>query len=240
MNESKTSKYFKYAMGEIVLVVIGILIALYINNWNQEKKIEIERITLVTSLQQELNENLIEITDRKTRLLSAGINFTKVLNYSAGANNLSIDSVKTYLNNLLVFSTEKLSNSRLNAAKNSGQLSLLSSDLSDALMDYETSYNNYKDFRKVSNSILSDNWFELAISLNSLQYFHNLFLKDTKLNIHPQMNFTNSEFKLYLQRPEIFKYLYKVHTEAMVEMAWLDEVKSKIENSFKIIEQGND
>lgn len=36
--ENKTGKYFKYAVGEIVLVVIGILIALQINNWNEERK----------------------------------------------------------------------------------------------------------------------------------------------------------------------------------------------------------
>lgn len=35
--EDKTSKYLKYAIGEIVLVVIGILIALQINNWNQNR-----------------------------------------------------------------------------------------------------------------------------------------------------------------------------------------------------------
>jgi hypothetical protein len=36
--ENKTSKYFKYAIGEIILVVIGILIALQINNWNENRK----------------------------------------------------------------------------------------------------------------------------------------------------------------------------------------------------------
>jgi hypothetical protein len=36
--ENKTGKYFKYAIGEIVLVVIGILIALQINNWNEQRK----------------------------------------------------------------------------------------------------------------------------------------------------------------------------------------------------------
>ena len=36
--ENKFSKYLLYAIGEIVLVVIGILIALGVNNWNQEKK----------------------------------------------------------------------------------------------------------------------------------------------------------------------------------------------------------
>jgi hypothetical protein len=38
LNEGKTSKYFKYAIGEIILVVIGILIALQINNWNEHRK----------------------------------------------------------------------------------------------------------------------------------------------------------------------------------------------------------
>lgn len=37
LNEGKTARYFKYALGEILLVVIGILIALQINNWNQEQ-----------------------------------------------------------------------------------------------------------------------------------------------------------------------------------------------------------
>jgi hypothetical protein len=36
--ENKNSKYFKYAIGEIVLVVIGILIALQINYWNEQRK----------------------------------------------------------------------------------------------------------------------------------------------------------------------------------------------------------
>ena len=36
MEKNKTGKYFKYAIGEIVLVVIGILIALQINNWNED------------------------------------------------------------------------------------------------------------------------------------------------------------------------------------------------------------
>jgi hypothetical protein len=38
--ENKTSKYVKYAIGEILLVVIGILIALQINNWNENNKLE--------------------------------------------------------------------------------------------------------------------------------------------------------------------------------------------------------
>ena len=35
---SRTGRYLKYSIGEIVLVVIGILIALQINNWNEKRK----------------------------------------------------------------------------------------------------------------------------------------------------------------------------------------------------------
>ena len=56
LNEGKTSKYFKYAIGEIVLVVIGILIALQINNFNEQRKDrEKEQIVL-----KQLKEGVIQ------------------------------------------------------------------------------------------------------------------------------------------------------------------------------------
>jgi len=55
--ENKTGKYFKYAIGEIVLVVIGILIALSINNWNENRKAnnlaQETYLNLLTSLEQD-------------------------------------------------------------------------------------------------------------------------------------------------------------------------------------------
>ena len=51
--ENKTSKYFKYAIGEIVLVVIGILIALQINNWNEKRKASIEELNILKALQSD-------------------------------------------------------------------------------------------------------------------------------------------------------------------------------------------
>ena len=42
MEQNKTGKYLKYAIGEIALVVIGILIALQINTWNSERKTQLK------------------------------------------------------------------------------------------------------------------------------------------------------------------------------------------------------
>ena len=57
-DDNKPLKYLRYAIGEIVLVVIGILIALSINNWNEERKLRIEEIGLLHSLKNELENNL--------------------------------------------------------------------------------------------------------------------------------------------------------------------------------------
>ena len=52
--ENKTGKYLKYAIGEIVLVVIGILIALQINNWNEQRKLKAVELNLLYELQDVL------------------------------------------------------------------------------------------------------------------------------------------------------------------------------------------
>ena len=59
--ENKTGRYLKYAIGEIVLVVIGILIALQINNWNENlKKVRQEQETL-SNLKQDFEYNRNEL-----------------------------------------------------------------------------------------------------------------------------------------------------------------------------------
>ncbi|MFN3997397.1 DUF6090 family protein [Algoriphagus sp.] len=59
LSEGKTGKYLKYAVGEIFLVVIGILIALSINTWNQERLVKQEMktnlINLSTAIKQDLD-----------------------------------------------------------------------------------------------------------------------------------------------------------------------------------------
>lgn len=60
----KFSKYLLYAVGEIILVVIGILIALQINNWNENQKIIQKEISVAKELYKELNENLISVNNQ--------------------------------------------------------------------------------------------------------------------------------------------------------------------------------
>ena len=77
MSENKTGKpalpagrYLKYAIGEIILVVIGILIALSINNWNEARKEKFNEAKILKTLNEEFLENKITL-DSTLILLSS-------------------------------------------------------------------------------------------------------------------------------------------------------------------------
>jgi hypothetical protein len=67
MEKHKTSNYLRYAFGEIGLVVIGILIAIQINNWNTQRQ---EANKLIT-----IYERILEDMDNDIQELSATMNF---------------------------------------------------------------------------------------------------------------------------------------------------------------------
>jgi hypothetical protein len=75
MEKNKTGKpalpvgrYFKYAIGEIVLVVIGILIALQINNWNENRKDYTKSINYLTEIVSDLKKDTIRFNQGITNL----------------------------------------------------------------------------------------------------------------------------------------------------------------------------
>jgi len=83
LTESKFSKYLIYAIGEIILVVVGILIALQVNNWNENRKLrELELSTL-----KEIRANLIkDIEDFETNIRWHGL--------SAQSSQIILDALK--------------------------------------------------------------------------------------------------------------------------------------------------
>ena len=63
INDNNMSKYFKYAIGEILLVVIGILIALQINNWNERKQNTLKVDNLLQKILKDIELDLSDIAD---------------------------------------------------------------------------------------------------------------------------------------------------------------------------------
>ena len=56
-DDNKPMKYLRYAIGEILLVVVGILIALSINNWNEQRKTNRKELSILTEVKNALNAN---------------------------------------------------------------------------------------------------------------------------------------------------------------------------------------
>jgi len=99
LNEGKTSKYFKYAIGEIILVVVGILIALQINNWNEaqtEKRVLNTQLTnLIDDLK--LDSTRLYILDTISNFRYHSINYLLKM---AGSNPyVRVDSLIEYTYN---------------------------------------------------------------------------------------------------------------------------------------------
>ena len=72
IDQNKTSKYFKYAIGEIVLVMVGILLALQVNNWNESRKEHILEKKIYSDLYNSLQTDSIQLV-RILDLLNSSI-----------------------------------------------------------------------------------------------------------------------------------------------------------------------
>ena len=105
INEGKTRKYFRYASGEIILVVIGILIALQINNWNESRKEHLQESILLEQLLSDFNSNLEQL-DQKISMREDFIYSVKQLfRYIDNPLIASKDSVDIYIGKTMPYAT---------------------------------------------------------------------------------------------------------------------------------------
>ena len=121
--------YARYAIGEILLVVIGILIALQVNNFNEERKEGIEEKKILNNLKDEFQENLSNLKYKdsilQVTILNLEIVFQELRNPQMGFNEGSIDNI---LSRALNSPTWIPSEYVLNGLKSSGNLTKLDNE----------------------------------------------------------------------------------------------------------------
>ncbi|WP_370477013.1 DUF6090 family protein [Tamlana flava] len=137
LSEGKTGKYFKYAFGEIILVVIGILIALKVNNLNEqrteEKQREVYTKSLITSLKQdslEIEQFLKKSSERLPKLLEQ---FQRVKRIKATPDTLVKIARKEFIQTTHVF-TRTYNNTTFKTLVGTGNIALFDSELVADLM----------------------------------------------------------------------------------------------------------
>ena len=80
LSEGNTGKYLKYAIGEIILVVIGILIALQINNWNEARKLQNTMQSVYSIIKTDLLSDIKNIDMALTEMSPRDSIFKRVIN----------------------------------------------------------------------------------------------------------------------------------------------------------------
>jgi len=187
LSEGKTSKYFQYAIGEIVLVVIGILIALNVNNQNiLKKETQLEqqyKNRLINQFQQdsifltEMNKSMKFITPFLNKIDSLLIQIDNNL-----LNPNDIVQIPVFLTLQSQFVTKTTAIDELN---NTGNMSLLKSiEQKDALVSYQNAVS--KQLFMINNTATRNNEFDNYLIKNGV-------LKKSFYDI--EVKYLNNEFR---------------------------------------------
>ena len=160
-DDNKPIKYARYAIGEIVLVVIGILIALQINNWNEERKERQVELKYFYNLKNDLLADL-QLIDIIIDLSGTKVNAAKSVTVKADRD--SIGSVYDFSNEMqtLIFVGEfRPNDNTYEEMKSSGNFSTIGNDdLKLKLMNLKKTY------------------LEIAGIHEHMRYDYNVFLED--------------------------------------------------------------
>lgn len=108
VRENKMGKYFKYAIGEIVLVVIGILIALQINNWNEDKKLIKQEIKALREIREGFKADTLDLSINIMALRKASSSGLLLLN-ELNSNRPYHDSLSRHFSSSIIY-TRLISN----------------------------------------------------------------------------------------------------------------------------------
>ena len=126
LGQNKTSKYVKYALGEIILVVIGILIALSLNNWNANRKLAQQETILLTNLKLEMEENLLLLDSYLKKKQELSDAYASILTLtSPNYQKVEEDSIEVTFEQIFRIYNFQPDNMVLEAAKSSNSLELI-------------------------------------------------------------------------------------------------------------------
>ena len=159
ISENKMGKYFKYAIGEILLVVIGILIALQINNWNEQNKQNQIELTLLKRLQIDLKENIPNwntIIEREVKVYEGSKEF---ISFSLREDKDSIMKVFPFLNQVARWDDITMNQVTFKEMQSSGKLDLVSNDsikikLLQLDHSYQKVFNRYSSIKANHNKMV--------------------------------------------------------------------------------------
>jgi hypothetical protein len=143
LTENRIGKYLLYALGEIVLVMIGILLALQVSDWNEHRKNQIEQYFLLNKLESDIQSDVAEISMKISRGEHSIANFIFCLEVLSRKKEVSRSEFMTRLGSILGINFFDQNTTTFDNLVSSGKIELIEDqELLDSLVAY---YN--KDYK---------------------------------------------------------------------------------------------
>jgi hypothetical protein len=154
IKQTKSARYLKYAIGEIFLVVIGILIALQINNWNEDRKSVIQEGLYLNRLLVENSENITTFNAEITRV-KKGIEtikkFSEALKKNEVSDSLLVQRANSYFQTGSIYPNFSPFTSTFDDLSSTGNLKVIrNTNLRDRLVKLYAKYEEVKERMRVS------------------------------------------------------------------------------------------
>ncbi|WP_223033786.1 DUF6090 family protein [Hanstruepera marina] len=245
-SENKAAAYSRYAIGEIVLVVIGILIALQINNWNETRKEREEEKALLQQLQSEFESNRKQLNEKiiiRNNMIAASF---KLLDYIDYPEKRHSDSINSYLVQTILVPTfdpiinDIMSSGRIQLLKNNKLKELLTLWTSEIIQVTEEEvawreykYNQYQPFllKEASiRSITNQYWQD-----NAMETFY--LDKGTTVKFDLKNSRTHTDFSNIFENPDFEDHLAACATDAKIANIQSLSLQNRIKEILQIIKQ---
>ena len=247
LRDNRTSKYLLYALGEIILVVIGILIALQINNWNTERLTKLEERSLLENLKEEYLENLstlnIAIKKRQDQMHALNILNDIVFDHNPNTEvQLKIDSIIGVSRYIPTFESrtgvvqEIINSGKLNIIQNK-RLRKLLSNLSGELDDLRKREDGTSDIILNNyNTYLMNNY---SLKLSDYYIAKSLWKEDSiiKSNWVGKETLNKVDVNIILKDPKFESILSLVNLWSISSQKASLEILSKINQTIQIIDK---
>ncbi|MBT8265788.1 MAG: hypothetical protein KJP20_04525 [Bacteroidia bacterium] len=231
MEKNKTGKYLKYAIGEIILVVVGILIALQINNWNEGRKAITQEIKILKELKSDLKSTQKEVVETYIFTNNRQRSTVLILDYFEKASPVD-DSLKKAFEEINMDGLFNIANTAYKFIENQG-INILSNDS----LRIRITQMYERQFKNIQNRE-TKNW--VIINEELLPYMNEHFISSPTIdrNISFSVNAINTPKNINSLRKDFgFKnMILRLQNLLLVRLNWQKEALSELEELIKDIQ----
>ena len=237
-DDNKPIKYARYAFGEILLVVIGILIALQVNTWNEARKTRNKELNYLSNIKSDLQLNIAELQEyidvRTSRIESANI----IIEHFEGKPLTNLDEFNNHAVNIYTWRKFYQNNNTFQELTNSGNLALISNDsIKNTLLNLETLYKKLKyeeeHFRYDAEVLLYEPSYGV-LDLNPVVKKYTYLASNGKAG--ENINLPRANFEIMLKDLKQKNGFVMAVYEFTVMNAQFEEMKSICQNLIELID----